>query len=251
MLNACLIALLVGGATMLGGAIGYFVKYNNKRIDGAVFAFAAGVMLAATFAELILPETDAAGTAGFFLCLLGIVSGGALIHCLQKWLLLIQKKNPEWKLASAVNRPELKGALLFIVALAIHNLPEGIAAGVGLGTGDLSKALTVAAGIALQNVPEGMIVLPPLIHAGISRKKALIVSVFTGVIEIAGTFLAYFAASLSSAVLPFILCFAGGTMLYIICTDVIGDAERMAGKELSGYSLLVCCCVMLVMERYI
>lgn len=251
MLNACLIAVLVGGATMLGGVIGYFVKYNNEKIDGAVFAFAAGVMLAATFAELILPETDAAGTAGFFLCLFGIMLGGALIHFLQKLLSLLQKNNPGWRLSSAASRPELKGALLFIAALAIHNLPEGIAAGVGLGTGDFSKALTVAAGIALQNVPEGMIVLPPLIHAGVSRKKALLVSVFTGVIEIVGTFLAYFAASLSETVLPYVLCFAGGTMLYIICTDVISDAEQMAGKEWTGYAVLVGCCVMLIMERYI
>ena len=251
MLNACLIAVFVGGATILGGVIGYFVKYNNEKIDGAVFAFAAGVMLAATFAELILPETDAADAAGFFICLFCIVLGGALIHMLQKLLLLMQKKNPGWRLASAASRPELKGALLFIAALAIHNLPEGIAAGVGLGTGDLSKALTVAAGIALQNVPEGMIVLPPLIHAGVSRRKALLVSVFTGLIEIVGTFLAYFASTLSKTILPFVLCFAGGTMLYIICTDVIDDAEQMAGKELTGYAVLAGCCVMLIMGRYI
>ena len=251
MLNLFLIALYVGGATMLGGVIGYFIKYRNEKIDGSVFSFAAGVMLAATFAELILPETGNADAAGFYFCLFGILAGGALIHGLQVLLDVIRKKNPGRRFSSAMHRPGLQSALLFITALAIHNFPEGIAAGIGLGSGDFAKAVTIASGIALQNVPEGMIVLPPLIHAGVPRKKALYISLFTGLIEMAGAFLGYFAASLSEKVLPAILCLAGGTMLYIICTDVMEDAVRMAGKRISGYALLFGSCVMLIMEKYV
>lgn len=246
-----LIALYVGGATMLGGAMGYFIKYNNQKIDGAVFSFAAGVMLAACFAELILPETENADGFGLMLCILGIICGGGAIHLLQNLFLLLQKRMPESRLAKSARRPGLQSALLFIVALALHNLPEGIAAGIGLGTGNIAKAFTVASGIALQNVPEGMIVLPPLVRAGVQRKKAMWISCFTGVVEMAGTFLGCFAVSLSEKALPFILCFAGGTMLYIICTDVMEDANRMAGKQLSGYALLAGCCVMLIMEKYV
>ena len=251
MLNVLLIALYVGGATMLGGTIGYYIKYRNEKLDGAVFSFAAGIMLAATFAELILPETGSADTTGFFVCLFGITAGGVLIGILQKLLDTVHKKNPAGRISAAVRRPGMKGAVMFIAALAIHNLPEGIASGIGVGTGDVAKAFTVASGIALQNVPEGMIVLPPLIHAGVPRKKALYISLFTGLIEMAGAFLGYFAASISQKVLPVILCLAGGTMLYIICTDVMEDATRLAGKRLSGYALLFGCCVMLIMERYI
>lgn len=251
MLNVLWIALFVGGATMLGGVIGYYIRYRNEKLDGATFSFAAGVMLAAAFAELILPETGSADTAAFFLCLSGLVAGGGLIHGLQVLLERMRQRNPGWRIADAVQRPGMESALLFIIALAIHNLPEGIAAGIGLGAGDFSKAITVASGIALQNVPEGMIVLPPLIRAGVPRKKALYISLFTGVIEMVGTFLGYFAASVSEKVLPVILCLAGGTMLYIICTDVMEDANRMAGKRLAGYSLLAGCCVMLIMEKYI
>ena len=251
MLYVFLIALYVGGATMLGGVMGYYIKYNNKKIDGAVFSFAAGVMLAACFAELILPEAENTHGFGFVMCLFGILCGGAAIHMLQKLFLLLQNRMPDSGLAKSARRPGLQSALLFIVALAIHNLPEGIAAGIGLGAGNIAKAFTVASGIALQNVPEGMIVLPPLVRAGVQRKKAMWISCFTGAVEMAGAFLGYFAASLSEKALPFILCFAGGTMLYIICTDVMEDANRMAGKQLSGYALLLGCCIMLIMEKYV
>ena len=251
MLNVLFVALYVGGATMLGGATGYFIKYQNEKTDGAVFSFAAGVMLAAAFSELILPETENNGSFLFYFCLLGLIAGGGAIHGMQGLLRIIQAKYPGAQIAAAFQRPGMQSALLFIIALAVHNLPEGIAAGVSLGSGDLARAFTVASGIALQNVPEGMIVLPPLIHAGVPRKKALAVSVMTGVIEMVGVFLGYFAASVSEKVLPVVMCFAGGTMLYIICTDVMADANRMAGKRLAGYCLLVGCAVMLIMKRYI
>ena len=251
MLDVCLTALFVGGATMLGGVLGYIVRYQNRKADGAVFSFAAGVMLAASFVELILPVAKNADGTSFIICLFSLIAGGALIHVLQKGISHLEKALPDRRFFAVLTKKEMQGALLFIIAMAIHNLPEGVAAGVAVAPGDLKKALPVTAGIALQNIPEGMIVLPPLIHAGIARRKALLVSVFTGAIEIAGTFLGYFAASVSETVFPFVLCMAGGTMLYIIATEVLDDANSLAGKRLSGYSFLFGVCVMLAMERYV
>ena len=245
-----LTAFAVGGATMLGGVLGYFLKYRNVRAEGAVFAFAAGIMTAASFAELILPPTAQADAPMFFVCLASLSAGGALIRGLQALLTALQNERGfPGLLPSGEGKDRAAAALAFVAAIAIHNLPEGVAAGVGVGTGELGRAFTVAAGIALQNVPEGMIVIPPLVRAGVPRKKALLVSVLTGVIEIAGTVAGWAAASLSASVLPVLLCLAGGTMLYIISTEVLEDATRMAGKRLTGYSFLLGCCAMLAMER--
>ena len=250
MLYAWIIALCVGGATMLGGVLGFFIKYQNARADGAVFSFAAGVMITASFAELILPVAAAAEPAVFYLCLSGLILGGGVIFGMQKLMELPQRKQRRRGILQTEADPA-DGTILFVAAIAIHNLPEGIAAGAALGNGDFSRAVAVAAGIALQNIPEGMIVLPPLVHIGVSRKKALLVSVLTGVIEIFGTFLGYFAASVTGAVLPFLLCLAGGAMLYIIATDITEDANRLAGKTLSGFSFLLGCCAMVLMEKYL
>ncbi len=215
-----------------------------------MFAFAAGLMLSAAFAELILPAVDGAELCTLFECLAGLMGGGALLHLLQMGLdrfgaARLRRNNR----GSAQDAERLNRALLFLAAIAVHNLPEGLAAGVGQGGGDLRRAVAITAGIALQNVPEGMIVIPPLVNAGVSRKKALGAAVVTGVIEIFGVFLGGFAAAGPGAVLPLLLCFAGGTMLYIICTDVIDDANRMAGKALAGYAFLLGCCAMLLTEK--
>ncbi len=251
MLTVLLIALFVGGATMLGGVLGYFMKRNAPVADGAVFSFAAGVMLAASFAELILPVTDNANHSALVLGLTGIFAGGALLHLLQKPLdRFASSRLLRQKALNGADQKKMTEALLFVAAITIHNLPEGLAAGIGAGTDDFRRTLTVAAGVALQNVPEGMIVLTPLIDAGFSRRKALAVSLLTGVIEIAGTFLGYVAAAAAGSVLPFFLCLAGGCMLFIICTDVIEDANRLAGKTVSGYAFLLGCCGMLLMDRF-
>ena len=244
------ISLFVGGATMLGGVIGYFMKKNTPAADGAIFAFAAGIMLAASFAELILPETENAPPFRLLLGISGIVAGGAVLHLLQKLLDHVTgSRLSRHQIFSETDPKKMTEAMLFVAAITIHNLPEGLAAGIGAGADDFKKTLTVAAGVALQNIPEGMIVITPLVSAGVSREKALIVSVLTGVIEIIGTFLGYFAAAAAGSVLPFFLCLAGGCMLYIICTDVIGDANHMAGKTVSGYAFLFGCCGMLLMDR--
>ena len=251
MITVLLIALFVGGATMLGGVFGYFMKRNAPAVDGAVFSFAAGVMLAASFAELILPVTNGSPPLRLALGLAGILAGGALLHLLQKPLDRFAASRIRLHPAfAATDQKKMTEALLFVAAITIHNLPEGLAAGIGAGTDDFRKTLTVAAGVALQNIPEGMIVLTPLIAAGFSRKRALAVSILTGVIEIAGTFLGYFATAAAGSILPFFLCLAGGCMLYIICTDVIGDANRLAGKTVSGYAFLFGCCGMLLMDRF-
>ena len=138
--------------------------------------------------------------------------------------------------------------LLFVLAIAIHNLPEGIAAGVGFGTGNSAEAFMIAAGIALQNIPEGMVIIAPMLAAGISPKRTFLYAALTGVVEVVGTFIGYFAVSLAEAILPFALAFAGGTMLYVVSDEMIPETHAHGSERGATYALLVGFALMLVFD---
>ena len=134
------------------------------------------------------------------------------------------------------------------MAIAIHNLPEGIAAGVGFGTGNTSQAMVIAGGIALQNIPEGMVIIGPMLASGVSAKRTMIAASLTGVVEVVGTLIGYFAVSIASAILPFALAFAGGTMLYVISDEMIPETHAHGEERGATYALLVGFCLMLVTD---
>ena len=138
--------------------------------------------------------------------------------------------------------------MLFVTAIAIHNLPEGIAAGVGFGSDNSAEALLIAGGIALQNIPEGMVIIGPMLAAGVSPRKTFICAMLTGVVEVFGTLLGYFAVSVSSFILPFALAFAGGTMLYVISDEMIPETHAHGHQRGATYALLVGFAVMLVSD---
>ena len=143
---------------------------------------------------------------------------------------------------------QLNKVLLFITAIAIHNLPEGIAAGVGFGTGNMTDAIVIAGGIALQNIPEGMVIIAPMLSAGISKGKTFLIALITGLVEVVGTFIGYFAVSLSSVILPFALAFAGGTMLYVISDEMIPETHAYGCEGGATYALLVGFCLILASD---
>ena len=137
---------------------------------------------------------------------------------------------------------------MFVLAIGIHNLPEGIAAGVGFGTGNMTQALIIAGGIALQNIPEGMVIIGPMLAAGVSQKKTLLIASATGLVEVIGTLIGYFAVSVSTAILPFALAFAGGTMLYVVSDEMIPETHAHGCERGATYALLVGFCVMLISD---
>ena len=143
---------------------------------------------------------------------------------------------------------QLSKVILFVAAIAIHNLPEGIAAGVSFGTEDTTQALLIAGGIALQNIPEGMVVIGPMLAAGVAPGKAFFIGMLTGLVEVVGTLIGYFAVSIASAILPFALAFAGGTMLYVISDEMIPETHAHGNERGATYALLVGFCFMLVMD---
>lgn len=235
-------ALGVGGATVFGGFIGLFFKKISERLSVAILAFAAGVMLAAAMVGLILPSLDMGGKYAVLVTTVGIFCGGACIDLIERMMPGLCK----WQGADCGKR---QSVYLFVLAIAIHNLPEGIAAGVGFGTGDLTAGLLIAAGIALQNIPEGMVVILSMICAGIPRGKSFLTAALTGVVEIIGTLLGYFVVNLSPILLHFSLAFAGGTMLWVVNCQMIPETHTPENRSLAAYSTLVGFCLMLVIDR--
>ncbi|MBQ7039456.1 MAG: ZIP family metal transporter [Clostridia bacterium] len=241
-----LTALGVGGATIIGALIGFIFKNISHRFSDIVLSFAAGVMLAAAVLGLVIPSLEYGGKFGIIITVAGIFAGA---FCLN----LIDKVVPHLhKLAGVEEEAHKNGnlskVLLFVCAIAIHNLPEGIAAGVSFGSGDTSQAILIAGGIALQNIPEGMVIIAPMLASGVTPKKTFIIAAITGLVEVIGTFLGFFAVTVASAVLPFALAFAGGTMLYVISDEMIPETHAHGSQCGATYALLVGFCIMLISD---
>ncbi len=242
-----LTALGVGGATIIGSIIGFCFKKISHKFSDIVLAFAAGVMLAASVLGLILPSLEHGGKFGLLITVAGIFGGALCINLLDHVVPHLHRLVGVDTEPHAANA-NLDKILLFVTAIAIHNLPEGIAAGVGFGAGDISEALLIAGGIALQNIPEGMVIIAPMLAAGISPRRTFIAAMATGLIEVLGTLLGYFAVSVASAILPFALAFAGGTMLYVISDEMIPETHAHGSERGATYALLVGFCVMLISD---
>lgn len=241
-----LTALGVGGATVIGAVIGFIFKNVTHKFADIVLSFAAGVMLAAAVFGLVLPALDYGGDWGLLVTVIGIFAGAVCLNFVDKLVPHLHKLMGAD--TESHNNANLNKVLLFVMAIAIHNLPEGIAAGVGFGTGNTAQALIIASGIALQNIPEGMVIIGPMLAAGVSKKKTLVCALITGFVEVVGTLLGYFAVSIASVILPFALAFAGGTMLYVISDEMIPETHAHGGERGATYALLVGFCLMLVMD---
>ena len=241
-----LTALGVGGATVIGAVIGFLFKNLSHRFSDIVLSFAAGVMLAAAVIGLILPSIEYGGKWGLLITVAGIFTGALCLNMVDKMVPHLHKLMGTD--GEAHNNANLNKVLLFVLAIGIHNLPEGIAAGVGFGSGNTAQALIIAGGIALQNIPEGMVIIGPMLAAGVSKKKTFIAALITGLVEVVGTLIGYFAVSFSATVLPFALAFAGGTMLYVISDEMIPETHAHGSERGATYALLVGFCFMLAMD---
>lgn len=241
-----LTALGVGGATVIGSLIGFLFKKISHKFSDIVLSFAAGVMLAAAVLGLILPSLEHGGAYGLLITIAGIFAGALCLNLIDKLVPHLHKlMGPD---IESHNNANLNKVLLFVTAIAIHNLPEGIAAGVGFGSGDTSQALVIAGGIALQNIPEGMVIIAPMLAAGVSPRKTLVCAMATGLVEVIGTLIGYVAVSVASAILPFALAFAGGTMLYVISDEMIPETHAHGSERGATYALLAGFCMMLVTD---
>ena len=203
-------------------------------------------MLAAAVLGLILPSMEYGGKWALVITIAGIFAGALCLNLIDKVVPHLHRLvGPD---IESHNNANLSKVLLFVTAIAIHNLPEGIAAGVSFGSGDLSQAALIAGGIALQNIPEGMVIIGPMLAAGVKPGRTFVCAAITGLVEVAGTLLGYLAVSVASAVLPFALAFAGGTMLYVISDEMIPETHAHGGERGATYFLLAGFCLMLASD---
>lgn len=246
MLIVALTALGVGGATVIGALLGFLFKNVSQKFSKIILAFAGGIMLSAAVFGLILPSLEYGGNFGLLITVGGIFVGAIVLNLIDKLTPHLHKmigSDIEEHKSSSLNK-----VLLFVIAIAIHNLPEGIAAGVGFGTDNQTQGFLIALGIALQNIPEGMVIIAPMINSGVSKKKTFLIASITGLIEVVGTFLGYFAVKIATIILPFALAFAGGTMLYVVSDEMIPETHSDGNKRGVTYSLLIGFCLMLVLD---
>ena len=244
-------ALGVGAASVVGALIGFIFKDITHKFSDIVLSFAAGVMLAAAVFGLIEPSYSYGETAygmgwSIVIVVLGVFVGALCLNGTDKLVPHLHRM-----VGSEIEPHKNEGlskVLLFVMAIAIHNLPEGIAAGVGFGSENTAQALILAGGIALQNIPEGMVIIGPMLAAGVSKKRTLLCALATGLVEVVGTLIGYFAVSVATVVLPFALAFAGGTMLYVISDEMIPETHAHGGERGATYALLVGFCLMFAMD---
>ena len=241
-----LTALGVGGATVIGALIGFAFKNISHKFSDIVLSFAAGVMLSAAVIGLILPSLEHGGKLGILVTVAGVFVGAFALSLIDKIVPHLHKLAGDD--IEDHNNSNLGKVLLFVSAIAIHNLPEGIAAGVGFGSGNAAQALVIAGGIALQNIPEGMVIIGPMLAAGVKPKRTLVIAMMTGLVEVVGTLIGYFAVSVATVILPFALAFAGGTMLYVISDEMIPETHAHGSQRGATYALLVGFCLMLVVD---
>ena len=243
-----LTALGVGGATVIGALLGFLFKKPSHKFNDIILSFAAGVMLAAAVIGLIVPSLEYGGKFAVLITVAGIFCGAMclnlidrLVPHLHKMVGMDQESHPD-------KTAQLNKVLLFVIAIAIHNLPEGIAAGVSFGSENVAQALSVAGGIALQNIPEGMVIIAPMLASGMKHGRTFVIAMMTGVIEVIGTLIGYFAVSISTAILPFALAFAGGTMLYVISDEMIPETHAHGNERGATYALLAGFSLMLAFD---
>ena len=236
--NVVYSALGLCGATVIGSLIGFTFKGLSHKWNDTVLGYCAGVMLAAAVLGLLLPAADMAGDGwGIAWVVIGGMAGALFLNVLDfvtPHLHHITGLDQE----QHANNSTLNHILLFVMAIAIHKLPEGMAAGVSMSEG-AESSWSVTLGIALQNVPEGMVVIAPLLVAGVSRTRTFVISMAIGLLEIVGVWIGFGMGNISIAFLPVMLGFAGGCMLYVTSDEMIPETHAHGYQKQATYSLLL------------
>lgn len=245
---AILTALGVGGATIFGVLLGFIFQKIPHEFNDVVLGYAAGIMLGAAILGLIIPSLE---EGNVWITLAGILAGAIFLNFADKMTPHLHHITGMDQEAHSDKQSQLNKVMLFVMAIAIHNLPEGLAAGVSFGTENVGNAITVALGIALQNIPEGMIIVSPMIIAGVPKIRVFLIACFTGLVEIGGTMIGYGTVSISAAILPFMLAFAGGTMIYVVSDEMIPETHSHGYERQATYALLFGFMTMILMDFYI
>lgn len=253
---ALLATLFTWGITALGSSMVFFFKTINKKILNAMLGFAAGVMIAASFWSLLAPAIEMAerkGQTPWIPALIGFLAGGLFLFLVDK---LLPHLHMGLETANAEGiKTSLQRSVLLVLAITMHNIPEGLAVGVAFGSlaeqpsiNTLAGAIALALGIGIQNFPEGAAVSIPLRREGFSQFKAFMYGQFSGLVEpIAGVLGAYLIFVIAP-ILPYALSFAAGAMIYVVVEELIPEAQTGNETDLSTIGVLAGFAVMMLLD---
>lgn len=231
---------------MIGSLLGFGIKELPHKWNDTVLGYCAGVMLAASTLGLIVPAFEL-GTTPWWFVVMGVMAGALFLNVLDlvtPHLHHITGLDAE----EHRNNSTLNHIMLFVMAIAIHKFPEGIAAGVSMSEGE-ETSWTVSLGIALQNIPEGMVIIAPLLLAGVTRIRTFVISIAIGLLEIVGVWTGFAMGNVSAAMLPVMLGFAGGAMLYVTSDEMIPETHAHGYQKQATYALLLGFMTLLLLEK--
>lgn len=238
-------------ATTLGALPAVFVKTISEKTKDLFLGISAGVMLAATAFSLIEPsvylfkDQFSMGSSAIFSGVM-VLFGGLLIH-------VANESIPHEHFLGGtegkhISTTKLKQIWLFVLAITIHNIPEGFAVGTAIGSGNLSISLPVLVGIALQDIPEGLVVAIALRSLGYTIKESFIVAGITGLVEAIAALVGFFAVITIQTLLPWTLAFAGGMMLYVISHEMIPESHKNGYEKQATAGLMIGFVIMMLLD---
>ncbi|MDP8255423.1 MAG: ZIP family metal transporter [Candidatus Alcyoniella australis] len=239
-------SLLAGLATGVGALPVLFTRGISQRTQDVMLGFGAGVMLAATSFSLIIPAIEAggAGVSGAMIVACGMGLGAVFLWLADRFLPHEHFiKGPE-----GADRSNLRRVWLFIIAITLHNFPEGLAVGVGFGGGDVQNGTSLAIGIGLQNMPEGLVVALALLTERYTKAQALGIALLTGLVEPVGGLFGAGLVSVAQPILPWGLAFAAGAMLFVVSDEIIPESHRKGFEKEATFGVMIGFIVMMVLD---
>ncbi len=234
--------LVIASLNMLGAGLIFFWRGPSRRFLNGALGFAAGVMLTASFTSLILPGIELGGVIPV---IVGMVLGTAAMEMANRFIphLHLQKGR------EGIGTARLQAVWLFILAITLHNMPEGLAVGVGFGSGDVANAVTLMIAIGIQNIPEGLAVAVSAMNAGMGTSfYASLVALRSGLIEIPLALLGAWAVQVARPALPYAMGFAAGAMLYIISNEIVPETHNSGYARVATLGTLIGAMVMLYLD---
>ncbi len=243
-----LASILAGLATGAGALPAVFFKNISESMFNSLLGAAAGVMLAATAFSLLVPGIDYGNMLwpgkGLWIVSAGMLVGALFLHYADKQLPHIHFESDHEK-----HLDSLQKIWLFIIAITIHNFPEGMSVGVSFGSGDYKNGTILAIAIALQNIPEGLAVALPLIGLGYNKWKAVWIATLTGLVEPVGGLLGVTAVTVFSPLLPVAMGFAAGAMLFVISEEIIPETHSNGRSRHATFALMIGFIIMMTLDN--